>query len=348
MKGFSVVILAAGKGERMMSSTPKVMHEIMGKPMVGYVVEKAQALSPAKTVAVLGYGRDVVEGYVKTLGVECAFQQDQKGTAHALLSAAKLVEGDDVLVLYGDVPLMEKETLDSFLSFYREAGTVVFMTTDVDNPGGYGRVIVDGDHIDRIVEEIDCTPQERAIKRINTGICIIPARVFGLLRNIKADNKKGEYYLTDICKMAQKEGLTVRSYLHPKASEVLGINSRKELLEANITMKDRVLDYHTGNGVTILDRNVYIESTVTIAKDTTMYPNAYVMGHSTIGSGVTIGPNVLIRDCVIHDGVTVEGFAVMEGAEVQEGAKIGPFSRIRPATIIRKSAEIGSFVEVEG
>lgn len=347
MKGFSVVILAAGKGERMMSVKPKVMHEIMGRPMVGYVIEKAQALSPTKIVAVLGFGRELVEGYVRSLGVECAFQEGQKGTAHAVLAAERFVAGDDILVLYGDVPLIEKETLEAFLSFCRKAGTIVFMTTDVDNPKGYGRVVMEGDHIQRIVEEIDCTPEERAISRINTGICVIPGKLFGLLKNIQADNRKGEYYLTDICRMAQREGLTVTAYQHPIAAEVLGINSRKELLEANITMKDRVLDYHVARGVTILDRNVYIESTVTISSDTTIDPNVYIMGHTRIGSSVTIGPNVLIKDSVIHDGVGVEGFAVIEGAEIQEGVKVGPFSRLRPGVVLKKGTVIGSFAEVK-
>ena len=348
MKGFSVVILAAGKGERMISAKPKVMHEIMGSPMVGYVIEKAQALSPTNIVAVLGFGRESVEGYVRNLGVECAFQDGQKGTAHAVLAAERFVDGNDVLVLYGDVPLIEKETLEAFLSFYRKADGIVFMTTDVDNPTGYGRVVVHGDHIERIVEEIDCTPDERAIHRINTGICVIPGRLFGLLKDIRADNKKGEFYLTDICRMAQKEGLTVRAYQHTTAAEVLGINSRKELLEANVIMKNRMLHYHTGRGVTILDRNVYIESTVTISKDTTIYPNVHIMGNTHIGSGVTIGPNVLMRDCIIRDGVVVDGFGVMEGAEIQEGAKVPPFSKIGSRTVLKKGAVIWSFTEVEG
>ncbi|NLW35163.1 bifunctional UDP-N-acetylglucosamine diphosphorylase/glucosamine-1-phosphate N-acetyltransferase GlmU [Syntrophorhabdus aromaticivorans] len=347
MQRLSVVILAAGKGERMLSKKPKVMHEIMGKPMVSYVVRRAKELLPTRIVVVLGHGRELVEGYLKEFDVECAVQEEQKGTAHALLTAEESVHGDDVLVLYGDVPLIEGSTLNDLLSFYEKDRAVVFMTTKVENPFGYGRVIVEGDRIERIVEEIDATPEEKEVRRINTGICLIPGELFGLLKKIGPDNRKGEYYLTDICRVAGQEGIKVRAYDHPRASEVLGINSRKELLDANITMKDRILEAHMGSGVSFLDRNIYVDADVTIGKDTTVYPNTYLMGKTRIGEDVTIGPNVLIRDSVIHDRVSIEGFVVMEGAEVETGAKVGPFSRVRPATVLRRGVEIGNFVEVK-
>ncbi|OPY79621.1 MAG: Bifunctional protein GlmU [Syntrophorhabdus sp. PtaU1.Bin153] len=347
MRRLSVVILAAGKGERMLSKKPKVMHEIMGKPMVSYVVRRAKELLPTKVVVVLGHGRELVESYVKEFDVECAVQEEQKGTAHALLVAEEHVRGDDVLVLYGDVPLIEKATLDSLFSFYEKTRAVVFMTTEVENPLGYGRVIVEGDRIERIVEEVDATPEEKKIRRINTGICLIPGELFGLLKKIKPDNRKGEYYLTDICRIARQGQIEVRAYEHPNPSEVLGINSRKELLDANITMKDRILEAHLRSGVSFLDRNVYIDADVTIGRDTTIHPNTYLMGRTRIGEGVTIGPNVLIRDSVIHDKVSVEGFVMMEGTEVETGAKVGPFSRVRPTTLLRKGVQVGNFVEVK-
>jgi bifunctional UDP-N-acetylglucosamine pyrophosphorylase/glucosamine-1-phosphate N-acetyltransferase len=347
MRRLSVVILAAGKGERMLSKKPKVMHEIMGKPMVSYVIRRAKELLPTKIVVVLGHGRELVEGYVKRFDVECAVQEEQKGTAHALLVAEELVRGDDVLVLYGDVPLIEKTTLDGLLSCYEKTRAVVFMTTEVENPFGYGRVIVKGDRIERIVEEVDAAPEEKAIRRINTGICLIPGQLFGLLEKIKPDNRKGEYYLTDICRIAGQEGIEVRAYEHPNPSEVLGINSREELLDANITMKDRILDAHIRCGVSFLDRNVYIDADVIIGRDTKVHPNTYLMGKTRIGEDVTIGPNVLIRDSIIHDNVSIEGFVTMEGTEVETGAKVGPFSRVRPATLLRKDVQVGNFVEVK-
>lgn len=326
MKRLNVVILAAGKGERMISKKPKVLHEIMGRPMIRYVVERAQELSPAKIVVVVGYGREKVEGYLRSYPVTCVLQRAQKGTAHALLSAGKLIDSGDVIVLYGDVPMIEKETLRDFLSFYEKTKHITFMTTDVPDPGGYGRVIMSGDEIIEIKEDADATRKEREIKRINTGICIIPARSFPLLRSISADNKKGEYYLTDICTIGRQKGQSIKGYNHENAQEVLGINSRKELLEANAIMRQRIIGQHMQRGVTFLDKNVYIESSVKIGIDTTIFPNCYLLGNTAIGSDVVIGPNVIVKDSVIHDNVTIEGFAVIEGSEIKEGAKVGPFS----------------------
>jgi bifunctional UDP-N-acetylglucosamine pyrophosphorylase / glucosamine-1-phosphate N-acetyltransferase len=347
MTQLSVVILAAGKGERMLSNKPKVMHEIMGKPMVGYAIARAQELSPTNTVVVLGYGKEQVEGYVKGFNVITALQKDQKGTAHAVLSAEKFVKGHDVLVLYGDVPLIESSTLEGFINFFKKVGTVTFLTTDVENPVGYGRVLMKKDRIEKIVEEIDASPAERKIKRINTGICAIPGRLFPLLKEIKADNKKGEYYLTDIYKILHQKGIDVKGYHHERPSEVLGINSKKELLDANITMKDRILDGHMKNGVALLDRNIYIEDDVVIHKDTVIYPNTYILGKTSIGEGVSIGPNSYIRDSILHNGAIVEGFVFMEGAELEDGASVGPFARIRPKTLIKKGAKVDNFVEVK-
>jgi bifunctional UDP-N-acetylglucosamine pyrophosphorylase/glucosamine-1-phosphate N-acetyltransferase len=347
MKQLSVVILAAGKGERMLSSKPKVMHEIMGKPMVGHVIERALELSPTKTVVVLGYGKEQVEGYVKGFNVITALQKGQKGTAHAVLSAEKHVRNHDVLVLYGDVPLIEASTLKGFIRFFQKAGTVTFMTTDVENPTGYGRVLMKKDCIEKIVEEIDASPSERKIKRINTGICAIPGHLFPLLREIKADNKKGEYYLTDIYKIVQQRGVDIKGYHHDKSSEVLGINSKRELLDANITMKDRILDGHMKNGVALLDRNIYIDGDAVIQKDTIIYPNTYILGKTCIGEGVSVGPNSYIKDSILRSGVAIDGFVFMEGAELEEGVRVGPFVRIRPKTLIRKDTRVDNFIEIE-
>ena len=347
MKRLNIVILAAGKGERMLSSKPKVMHEILGKPMVGYVIERAKELSPDNIVVVIGYGRERIETYLKAYHVHYSIQKEQKGTAHALLTAKKFIKDGDILVLYGDVPLIEHSTLRNFLTFYEQFKGITFMTTDVDNPKGYGRVIINKDEIQEIVEDVDATPDIKQIKRINTGICIIPGKLFHLLKTIKSDNKKGEYYLTDICKIAKREGLTVKGYQHQKSSEVLGINTRKELLEAHFTIKERILEEHMQNGVTLLDRNIYVESNVKIGKDTTIFPNCYIMGDTTIGENVVIGPNVIIKDSKIHNNVSIEGFVVMEGVEMEEGAKAGPFSRLRPATHLGKDVRVGNFVEVK-
>jgi bifunctional UDP-N-acetylglucosamine pyrophosphorylase / glucosamine-1-phosphate N-acetyltransferase len=347
MKQLNVVILAAGKGERMMSGKPKVMHEVMGKPMIGHVVEQARGLSPSSIVVVVGFGREKVQEYLKAYDVKCSVQSEQKGTAHALLSAEKFLDGGDVVVLYGDVPLIEAATLQDFISFSIGSGSIAFLTTHVDNPAGYGRVMMKGDEISDIIEDADATPEEKKVREINTGIFIIPEARFPLLRMIENNNKKGEFYLTDICKVARSQGLPVKGFHYHKSTEVLGINGRRELLDANLTMRDRNLETHMQKGVTMLGRDICIDSGVTIGKDTTIFPNCYIIGETTVGENVSIGPNTIIKNSRIDNDVQIEGFTVMEGAQVGEGANIGPFSRIRPRTVLEKKVKIGNFVEVK-
>ncbi len=347
MKGLNVVILAAGKGERMKSKKPKVMHEIMGKPMIGHVVERARELKPEAIVVVVGHGKESVEGYLKDKDVSLALQAEQKGTAHALLTTESLLKEEDVLVLYGDVPLMEGSTLRAFLDFCNTTGDIAFMVTDVDNPKGYGRVIMEDDRVLAIVEDNDATEDQKLVKTINTGICVIPRSSFQFLKEITPSNKKGEYYLTDICTIARQKGKTIRGYCHERSTEVLGINSRKELLEANLVMKDRVFEALLEQGVTLLDRNIYVDADVIIGRDTVIAPNCFISGTTTIGEDVIIGPNSIIKDSVIADGVTIEAFSSIEGARIEEGAKIGPYARLRPQASIGKRVKVGNFVEVK-
>ena len=347
MKGLNVVILAAGKGERMVSSKSKVMHQIMGRPMIGHVVDRARALSPDEVVVVVGHGREHVEEFLKDEKVDFALQSEQKGTAHALLTTEGFLKEGPILVLYGDVPLIEDSTLADFLSFFEETQEITFMVTDVENPKGYGRVIINEGLISRIVEDKDATEEEKEIATINTGICIIPRHAFEYLKAITPDNRKGEYYLTDICGVAQREGGRVRAYNHLHAPEVLGINNRKELLHANTTMRDRILDRLMERGVTLLDRNIYVESRVDVGRDTVIYPNCYLTGNTGIGEEVTIGPNCMIHNSTVKNNVTVEGFVSMDGADIDEGAVVGPFSRLRPGSVIARGVKVGNFVEIK-
>jgi bifunctional UDP-N-acetylglucosamine pyrophosphorylase/glucosamine-1-phosphate N-acetyltransferase len=347
MATLNVVILAAGKGERMRSGRPKVMHQVMGKPMVGYAVERALELNPERVVAVIGHGREEVEAFLCTYGIQAVVQEEQKGTAHAVLTAGPFLATGDLLVLYGDVPLMKKATLETFLASALASKRITFMTTDLENPSGYGRVKTDGRVIEEIIEDADATQQEKAIKTINTGICVIPGELFHLLKEVKPVNRKGEYYLTDIVKIAGQKGKVVEAFHHANSSEVLGINTRKELLEANMIMKERILDAHLQRGVTLLDRNIYIESAVTIGRDTVIFPECYLMGETAIGENVSIGPHTVLKSSKIKDNVAIEGFVMIEGAEVEEGARIGPFTRVRGATRIGRNVKVGSFVEVK-
>jgi len=328
MKGFNIIILAAGKGERMMSKKPKVMHEIMGKPMIGYVVERAKDLKPISITAVTGYGRDKVETFLAQYNINYSVQTEQKGTAHAVLTAKRLIDNNDLLILYGDVPLIESSTLEDFIDFYRKFNNITFMTTSVNDPTGYGRVFLEGDNIKYIIEDADAKPEEKKIKEINTGICIIPEKHLSLIEKIGCNNKKGEFYLTDICKVARESNIAVKGYHYDKPLEVLGVNGKKELLEANQTMKNKIIDFHIRKGVTFIDRNVYIETDVSIGNDCVIYPNVYIGGNTEIGEDVFIGPNTIIKDSIIKNKVNIGGFCYIDGVKLKEETIIAPFSNL--------------------
>lgn len=347
MDKLDIIILAAGKGERMASKKPKVMHEIMGKPLIGYVVDTAASIGAVNTIVVTGFGRDMVESFLAGRKVSCVVQEEQLGTAHALLCANRFFTGNDILVLLGDVPLVKTETLLNFLDFCRLSDSIVFLTTDVDDPSGYGRVIMDGDLITDIREDAEATDAEKKIKRINTGICYIPFVSLGLLEQIGPDNRKGEKYLTDICRIAARNGKAAKGFFHGTAEEVLGINNQKGLLDANIRMRDEINERHMANGVTLQDRNIYIDRDARVGRDTVIAPHCHITGSTVIGEGVFIGPCSMIHNCVVDDRVVIEGFVSMEGAEVKEDVKIGPFSRLRTGTVLEKSVKVGNFVEVK-
>lgn len=338
MKDLDIVILAAGRGERMVSRKPKVMHEIMGKPLVGHVLDAARTLEPARIVVVTGYGRHIVEAYLEDKGVVMAFQEEQKGTAHALASARANLEGNDILVLLGDVPLIENFTLVRFLEFCRASASIVFLTTDVDDPSGYGRMVMDGDIIADIREEADATIEEKLIRRINTGICYIPFRDLGLIDLIDTANRKNERYLTDICKVARTQSRHAKGFFHPRAEEVLGVNTLKGLLEANAVMRQRINERHMARGVTFLDADIYVENDVVIGRDTVIAPHCHIAGSTVIGEGVYIGPSSIIRNCRIGDNVTIAGLVFMEGVEAKEGVNIGALSRFKQDMVLERKA----------
>ncbi len=325
MNKLDIVILAAGKGERMVSRKPKVMHEILGKPLVGYVIDTAKSLDPAAVIVVTGYGRESVDGFVKDKGVTCAFQAEQKGTAHALSCARDYLKGNDLLVLLGDVPLIESNTLRGFFDYCRTAGSIVFLTTDIDDPAGYGRVLMGGDVIRDIVEHSDAGEDERKIRTINTGICYIPYQDLSLIDLIGENNKKGERYLTDICKIAKDAGRPAKGYFYARSEEVLGVNTLKGLLEASTVMRKRINEYHMARGVTLLGDDIYIGTDVTIGRGTIIHPACHIMGKSVIREDVSIGPCSMIVDCIINNNVIIRGFVSIEGIETNEGVTIGPF-----------------------
>ncbi len=331
MPQLNCVILAAGKGTRMKSKIPKIAHPIMGKPMVHYVVAAARELDPATIIVVTGHESERVKGCLVEDKVLFALQAEQKGTAHALLATESLLAAGDILVLYGDVPLIKASTLRAFTGSFWQSEGIAFMTTRVDRPDGYGRVIVDADdHILDIVEDSEATGAVRDVNLINTGICMIRRNLLALAKSVTPENRKGEYYLTDICKVAKARGIKVRSHLHPESGEVLGINTRRDLLEANSLMRNAILDRHMEKGVTIADRTVYIEGDVAIGADTTISPCCYLTGKTEIGPDVIVGPHAVIKDSKIGKGSVIEGFAFLDGVSLEEGSRVAPFVRLVP------------------
>jgi bifunctional UDP-N-acetylglucosamine pyrophosphorylase/glucosamine-1-phosphate N-acetyltransferase len=325
MRELDIVILAAGKGERMVSRKPKVMHEILGKPLVGYVIDAAKSLDPARIIVVTGYGRESVDEYLKDRGVMTAFQAEQKGTAHALSCARARLGGNDVLVLLGDVPLIEKDMLSDFVEFCRESRSVVFLVTDIDDPSGYGRVLMDGNIISDIREHSEASDEEKKVRTINTGICYIPFDDLALIDLIGEDNRKGERYLTDICRIAKGEGRPAQGYSYLRPDEVLGVNTLEGLLEATMVMRKKINTGHMRNGVTFLGDDIYVGPEVTIGRGTVIHPGCHITGRSVIGEDTSIGPCSMIVDCRIDKNVTIRGFVSIEGIEANEGVTIGPF-----------------------
>jgi bifunctional UDP-N-acetylglucosamine pyrophosphorylase/glucosamine-1-phosphate N-acetyltransferase len=300
--------------------------------MVRYVVAAAQELQPRRIVVVTGHESALVEDCLKDDHVEFALQAEQKGTAHALITAeARLADGD-ILVLYGDVPLIQASTLHAFVDAFRRSDGIAFMTTEVERPDGYGRVIVGlSGEITDIIEDSEAIGAIRDIRVINTGICMIRRDLLSLVKAVLPNNKKGEYYLTDICKVARDKDLRVLAYLHRNAGEVLGINTRRELSEASLLVRNAILDAHMARGVTITDRSAYIEADARIGSDTVISPYCYITGKTSIESDAFIGPHVIIKDSVIGRGACVEGFAYLDRAHVEDGTRVPAFSRIAPS-----------------
>ncbi len=327
----AIVVLAAGKGTRMRSDLPKVLHKVAGRPMIGHVIAAAEALEADPVVVIVGPGMDVVARAVAPHKI--AIQPEQRGTADAVKAARAVLAGfdGDVLVLYGDCPLIRAETLARMRDQRREEAVTV-LGIRVTPPSPYGRLVLGSDGtLDRIVEVLDATEAERAIDLCNSGVMLIEGRrLFPLLDSIGAANAKGEYYLTDIVAAARGQGLTCRVVGAP-AEEALGVNSRAELAEAEAAMQARLRARAMENGATLIDpATVWFSFDTRLGRDVTMEPNV------VFGTGVTVGDNVQIK-----------AFSHIDQATIEEGAIIGPYARLRPGASIGREAHIGNFVEIK-
>ncbi len=354
MKRLATIILAAGKGTRMKSSLVKVLHPIMGRPMLSYPIEVSlKGLRAEKTVVVVGYQAERVQEAFPENRLIFVSQNPQLGSGHAVLSTEGVFHDYDgtILILSGDVPLVQADTLTELVAFHRrERATLSVVTTRLPDPRGYGRVVRrEGEHVDGIVEEGDASPLDRAIDEVNTGIyCVEAPFLFLALKRVKIDNTQGEYYLTDIVKVGREEQKKILAFQVDDPDQFIGINTRVDLARSHEMVRRRCLQKWMLEGVTIVDPDTaYIEADVTMGQDTVIHSNCVIQGRTAIGSRCVIGPNCLITGCRIEDEVTIRAFSVVEESRIARGAVIGPFSRLRPHNQILEGARIGNFVEVK-
>ncbi len=366
MKNFAAIVLAAGKGTRMKSVRAKVLHPICGRPMLYYPLRLLKELGAKKTVVVVGYGADEVKGAFKDSRkwgkLKFCIQSPQLGTGHALMCASKELKGftgGDVLILSGDVPLITRQTIKALMKIHRRQGTeggrkalpvLSLISTLVDDPTGYGRVIRDADgRVERIVEDRDLEASERAINEVNAGIYLVnSAFLFANLKRLTRKNVQGEYYLPDLVALATDQGKRVSALTHFDPEEVMGVNNRQELAKAASIMRRNINTELMLGGVTIIDPEAtYIDYGVRVGRDTTIHPNVHLLGSTVMGKGSTVEEGSRIADSTLGDGTVVKSFSVIESSKIGKGVSIGPFARLRPENTIGDGARVGNFVEVK-
>ena len=354
MESIITIVLAAGKGTRMKSDLVKVLHPLLGVPMLSYPVELSlNDLKAEKTILVVGHQADKIKEKFKDPRIHFVIQKEQLGTGHAVLQALPFLQSfkGTVLILCGDVPLVKMETLRSFIdTFWRNESNLSVLTAVVENPSGYGRIIRGPTGwLERIVEEKDGSEDEKLIREINTGIfCIKAPFLIDGLKEIGQENAQGEYYLTDLVEIGRKRGMRCSAHMVADPTEVMGINTRADLAVASeVLRQEKVMDLML-SGVTIVDpKTAYVDKTVEIRKDTIIHPNCVLQGKTKIGERCVIESNARIVDSLIGNEVLVRTNSVITESKIDDGASIGPFAHLRPLTEIKTKAKIGNFVEVK-
>ncbi len=347
----TAVLLAAGQGTRMKSSLPKVLHPLCGKPLVWHALEALKQAATEKPVVVIGHGADEVKQYLGD-SADCVLQEPQLGTGHAALQAESLLKHktDLVIVTYADMPLLRGETFARLVETQRlNPGPFSLITVFADDPHGFGRILRNADGtVQAIVEEYVATPEQQRIKELNVGAyCFNADWLWDALHRIPKNEKKGEYYLTDVVELAVKDNLPVQAVVHDDFSETIGINTRVHLAEAEAAMRMRINREHMLNGVSMTDpSSTYIDAGVKIGKDTTLMPNTYLHGATEIGEGNVIGPNTIIRDSKIGNRCKVLA-SVLEGAILEDDVDMGPFARLRKGAHLKSHVHMGNFGEVK-
>lgn len=349
MPDIAAVIMAAGKGTRMKSSIPKVMHLLAGKPLIDHVLNCVQEVDIKKVLVVLGHGREVVEEHLAGRA-EFVFQQEQKGTGDAVLKALPFLEGiEDVLIMSGDQPLLAGTTVQEMLKLHRGRGAVATVLTAVlDDPAGLGRIIRDREYLADIVEEKDATEEQRMLKEINTGTyCFNVRALAAALRQVTPQNAQGEYYLTDVFKYFLADGKRVVTYCTSDPHEALGINWRGQLAEAEKIVRRRIRNEWMAAGVTMLDPDsIFIDADVKLEQDVTIFPFTHLQGNTKIGTGSVIGPHTQLDSCSCGKDCQIT-HTVARDAEIGNSCMVGPFAYLRPGTVLADRVKVGDFVEVK-
>lgn len=346
----TAVVLAAGQGTRMKSDLPKMLHTICGQPLIFHALNAARAASTENPVVVIGHGADAVGKALKD-SASCVVQEQQLGTAHAVMQAEAMLKDktDYVLVTYGDMPLLRSETLQKLVAVQQaNEGPISMLTVVHDNPRGFGRILRKSDgSVAAIIEENQASPEQLLIKELNVGAyCFKASWLWESLHRIQI-SPKGEYYLTDTVELSVKDGLPVQAILADDFGEIIGVNTRVHLSEAEAAMRERINERHMLAGVTLVDpTSTYIEAQVNIGRDTVVWPNTYLLGSTSIGQNCQIGPNSHIRDTHIGNACKVF-MSVTEGAVLEDHVDMGPFARLRKGAHLMNGVHMGNFGEVK-
>ncbi|WP_221469558.1 bifunctional UDP-N-acetylglucosamine diphosphorylase/glucosamine-1-phosphate N-acetyltransferase GlmU [Cohnella nanjingensis] len=345
------IMLAAGQGKRMKSKLYKVLHQVCGKPMVSHALEAVRGAACERTVVIVGHGAEAVQAHLGD-SVEYALQNEQLGTGHAVLQAKPMLGEEDgvTVIICGDTPLVTSETIDALVALHeREGASATILTAVLEDATGYGRIVRGEDGgVLRIVEQKDCSPEEAAIREMNTGTyCFDNRKLFAALGHVTNDNAQGEYYLTDVIGILQSQGDRISASVMADPAESIGVNDRVMLAEAERLMRARIAVKHQRNGVTLIDpANTYIDADVTIGADTIVHPGSQLRGRTSVGADCVIGPQADLIDATVGDGVTIRQ-SVLEQAEVGDESNVGPFAYLRPGTKLARGVKIGDFVEIK-
>jgi bifunctional UDP-N-acetylglucosamine pyrophosphorylase/glucosamine-1-phosphate N-acetyltransferase len=346
---FSVVILAAGKGTRMKSALPKVLHPIGAKPMVQRIIDTVNQLGANSVNLIYGHGGEQLKNALRHNNLNWCLQDQQLGTGHAVQQAVpNIKDNEDVLILVGDAPLIKQSTLEQLLSVKKQAD-LALLTVELNDPTGMGRIIREGDQVKAIVEHKDATAQQKEINEINTGMMVMGGGdLKRWLGNLDSDNAQGEFYLTDVIAMAAQEGKVIKAAQPSSAIEVEGINNRKQLAAIERAFQMEQAEKLMMRGVSLLDPARFdLRGEVSVGEDISIDVNVIIEGKVKIGSNVKVAANCILIDCEIASGASIEANSIVQQAIVGENCTVGPFARLRPGSVMHEGAKVGNFVEMK-